>query len=85
VSQWKLTQIMSTGASDPMLGEATSPLPSRRSPFPPGRAWQLMGVRSDPGPAPFFRAAAPRKTNGPPVAQTVVRGWDPTAINVDSD
>ncbi len=30
MSQWKLTQIKSTGASEPTLGEATLPLPSRK-------------------------------------------------------
>ncbi len=75
MSQWKLTQIKSTGAREPTLGEATLPLPSRKiAPsrggawagrltlvpdlqeiaLSPRGAWQLMGVRSCHGPAPFF-------------------------------
>jgi len=62
VSPRKLTQIMSTGASDPMLGEATSPLPSRRSPFPPGRLWQSLGASSSPRSGALF--SCPPKRDG---------------------
>ena len=39
MSQWKLTQIKSTGAREPTLGEATLPLPSRKIAPSRGGAW----------------------------------------------
>jgi hypothetical protein len=39
MSQWKLTQIKSTGAREPTLGEATLPLPWRKIAPSRGRAW----------------------------------------------
>jgi hypothetical protein len=74
VSQWSLTQINATGGKRPYVRRShLSGFPRGEVPFPQGRAWQLMGVRSSPKPAPFFvPPAQERLTTRPDVSERAV-------------